>query len=165
MVSHLIFMRHAKSLWDDATLSDHARPLSPKGRKDAANIAAELARRDILVNQIWASDSNRTRETGDILMHALPGAQSLHHTYEFYQADTTAVMRFCNNQDEPQGGLIILGHNPAWSELYQFFSGQIHDFPPGSCAVFTRKGKAPEEHWFSADMWESLALILPKDLR
>ncbi|MBV9811947.1 MAG: histidine phosphatase family protein, partial [Acetobacteraceae bacterium] len=31
----LLLLRHAKSSWDDPKLSDHARPLNPRGRHAA----------------------------------------------------------------------------------------------------------------------------------
>ena len=38
-VKVLYLLRHAKSSWDDPVLSDHERPLAPRGRRAAARIA------------------------------------------------------------------------------------------------------------------------------
>jgi phosphohistidine phosphatase len=38
-MKRLILMRHAKSSWDDDDQSDHDRPLSPRGARDAPRMA------------------------------------------------------------------------------------------------------------------------------
>ena len=38
----LILVRHAKSSWDDAGLSDFERPLNERGKKDAPAMADRL---------------------------------------------------------------------------------------------------------------------------
>ncbi len=44
MITRLILMRHAKSSWKFANLSDHERPLKKRGRKASIKIAKELIR-------------------------------------------------------------------------------------------------------------------------
>ncbi|MGN4973364.1 SixA phosphatase family protein [Aeromonas caviae] len=40
----LILVRHGKSSWEDASLSDRARPLAARGLRDAPLMGARLAR-------------------------------------------------------------------------------------------------------------------------
>ena len=38
----LYLLRHAKSSWDDASLSDSERPLNPRGQRDAPRMGRAL---------------------------------------------------------------------------------------------------------------------------
>src|SRR5437868_14410257 len=63
----LLLLRHAHSSRDDPELADHARPLSPKGRR--ATAAMRQAMRDLGLQPdiILVSSSRRTLETLEAL--------------------------------------------------------------------------------------------------
>lgn len=75
MPKQLIIIRHAKSAWDDAALSDFDRPLNDRGRKDAPRMAkwlvdsiasqhAEVASARIKLPAAWlVSPAKRTQQT------------------------------------------------------------------------------------------------------
>jgi phosphohistidine phosphatase len=46
----LFLIRHAKSDWNDASLSDFDRPLNERGKRDAPVMAHRLLDKDILVD-------------------------------------------------------------------------------------------------------------------
>lgn len=155
-------MRHAKSSWSDASLTDHQRPLNKRGQKAATAIGAALTARGYPPQLIWSSDSTRTRETAMRLIRAIPGAQMVNYVSEFYHASPDDVLRYCQKTDEPDvDSLMLLGHNPGWSALYEYFSEKHHGFPTAACAVFKRKGG---DTWLSPDSWQIIDLILPREL-
>ena len=51
MTCTLILMRHAKSSWDDLTLSDHERPLNKRGRASASAMGKWL-RKNGQINKV-----------------------------------------------------------------------------------------------------------------
>ncbi len=63
MTRRLIVMRHAKSSWKHAGLTDHQRPLNKRGRKDAPRVARALIERGWTPRRVLSSDAARTRET------------------------------------------------------------------------------------------------------
>lgn len=158
----LLLMRHAKSSWSDAELTDHQRPLNGRGKKAASAVGAALTARGYLPELIWSSDSTRTRETAMRLIRAIPGAQMVNYVPEFYHASAEEVLHYAAKAGEPNvEALMFLGHNPGWSELLQIFTGQFHAFPTAACCVLKRIG---ESDWLAPKSWRAVDMILPRDL-
>ena len=155
-------MRHAKSSWDDVNLSDHQRPLNERGRKSADKIAQTLNAQGYAPDVIWCSDAERTKETALRIMRIIPGAQTIFHQPDFYMASADAVLQLCASAEEPDGNLLLLGHNPGWADLFEHFSGHYHRYPTGTCGVFARKDDT--ESWLSPTAWQFKALLLPREL-
>lgn len=154
-------MRHAKSSWDDGSLTDHQRPLNERGRRAAPAVGQALYARGFAPDLIWSSDAKRTRESAMLLMRAIPGAQSIEYFSGFYHASAQQVIEICDQQGEPDAPLLLMGHNPGWGDLFHYFTGQRHNYPTGTCTVLTRK---TESHWLSPEAWKFTDLILPREL-
>lgn len=156
-------MRHAKSSWSDGSLSDHQRPLNKRGNKAAEAVGLALTARGYAPDVIWSSDAARTRETAMRLIRAIPGAQTVNYDSNFYHAGVETVLTICGKQIEPEGKLMLLGHNPGWAALHEYFTGQYHDYPTGACTVLTRNMQS-ECDWLDPASWRFVDLILPRDL-
>lgn len=163
MLSHLLLMRHAKSSWSDGSLSDHQRPLNKRGEKAAEAVGHALTARGYAPDTIWSSDSNRTRQTAMRLIRAIPGAQTVNYDSNFYHAGIQTVLTVCGKQIEPEGKLMLLGHNPGWAALHEYFTGQYHDYPTGACTVMTRNMQSDGD-WLDPSSWRFVDLILPREL-
>src|SRR4051812_33833121 len=59
----LFVLRHAKSSWDDPDVEDFDRPLAPRGQRDAAGMAGQLAAAGPVPELVLCSPARRTRET------------------------------------------------------------------------------------------------------
>ena len=167
MLTHLLLMRHAKSSWKDQSLADHARPLNKRGRREADIIARTLTAKGFAPDIIWSSDAERTSETAARLISIMPGAQSIIRTAEFYHASSAKVIAQCIGQNEPSGRLMLLGHNPGWSELALHFTGREINLPTAGCLIFKREDQNYDDwispkHWRLVDYLEP-ASILPRD--
>jgi len=163
MLTHLLLMRHAKSSWSDGSLSDHERPLNKRGRRAAEMVGQALTARGYPPDLIWASDSKRTRETAMLLIRAIPGAQTVEYTPDFYHASERQVLTLCQKQAEPDGRLMLLGHNPGWAGLHYYFTGQSHRFPTAACTVLKRVSD-DGRNWMAPERWRMIDLILPREL-
>ncbi len=161
MLDRLLIMRHAKSSWSDGALRDHQRPLNDRGKTSATNIGAALHARGYAPQIIWSSDAVRTRETAMRLIRAIPGAQAVEYISGFYHASAENVIEICNSKPEPDGTLMLLGHNPGWTHLHHYLSGQWQDYPTGACGVFERLN---DGHWLSPASWRLKEIIYPRDL-
>ena len=155
-------MRHAKSSWDDVDLSDHDRPLDERGRQSADKVAQVLNAKGYAPDIIWCSDAERTKETAVRIIRIIPGPQKIFHQPGFYMASAESVLQLCASAEEPDGNLMLLGHNPGWADLFELFSGTYHRYPTGACGVFARKDT--EAPWLSPDAWQFEALLLPREL-
>lgn len=170
MLTHLLLMRHAKSSWADVSLSDHDRPLNKRGRKSADRIAEVLTARGYAPDIIWSSDSTRTKETASRMIRVIPGAQIVHYFSEFYHASVEDVLEVCQRETLIETmsfkRLMLLGHNPGWSSLYEYFCAgrpQIASaFPTAACAVFARKTEL-EASWVMPEAWRLIDLLQPRD--
>ncbi len=73
MARRLIIMRHAKSDWANANLTDHDRPLNARGRRTAPLMAEHLAAQCVLPEVIVASTAVRVQETLELLLGCWAG--------------------------------------------------------------------------------------------
>lgn len=144
-------------------MSDHERPLNNRGRRAAPAVGAALSARGLAPAVIWSSDAKRTRETAMLLIRSIPGAQTVNYSSEFYHASAETVLRVCGQAVEPSEPLMLLGHNPGWSELHYYFTGQNHKYPTGACTVLTRKNNGISD-WLDPAAWTFTDLILPRSL-
>ena len=154
-------MRHAKSSWDDESLSDHERPLNARGERAATAIGAALHARGFTPDIIWSSDATRTRLTALRLIRAIPGAQQVEYISGFYHASAQNVLEICEQRGEAEKPLMLLGHNPGWGALHHHFTGQFHSYPTGACTVLSRKD---DGYWLSPSSWNFTDFILPREL-
>lgn len=115
----LYLLRHAKSDWDDETLSDQQRPLSKRGRRDAALIAAELQRQKRQFDTVYCSPAVRARETlerfqaeANILANANVTIADALYTFE-----AGNLLHWLRDLPQDISRTMIIGHNPALAEV------------------------------------------------
>src|SRR6476659_3405682 len=113
----LYLLRHAKSSWDDPTLSDRDRPLAPRGRRDAKRIAKHLARLGIEPELVLCSPALRTRETLELLGPALGASPTVRLEVELYAASSASLLERIRAVPETITSLMLIGHNPGLHEL------------------------------------------------
>ena len=112
----LLLLRHAKSSWDDKTLPDRDRPLSPRGRRAAA--AMRLAMRDLglLPDMVMLSPSRRTSETLEALepWDEVPLIEPMEGLYLATAAQLLVVL---HGVPETVRSVMLIGHNPGLHDL------------------------------------------------
>ena len=112
----LYLLRHAKSSWDDPVLSDHERPLAPRGRRAAARIAEHLNREGIRPALILCSSSRRTRQTLELVAAALPDAPT-HVEADLYGAGEGSLLGRLHRLPDTADSVLLVGHNPGLQDL------------------------------------------------
>ena len=162
-MQRVVILRHAKSSWKDATLSDHQRPLNRRGRKSAAAIAGELARLDWLPNQVASSDSARTRETWGIMAEIianLSGVIDVEWLSQLYHAEAATIQEAIEQRvgatSASAGVLMVIGHNPGCSNLLSRLASVEHRFPTAMAACLSRAE--------GDEMWVVEHLIIPREI-
>jgi phosphohistidine phosphatase len=117
-LKRLTLFRHAKSSWDDASLADHDRPLAPRGRKDAPRMGTRLRARKSRPSLILTSTAKRARQTAKLVAKAIGYPREFLQTDpELYLADTEAILRVVAAQDDGFADLMLIGHNPGFTDL------------------------------------------------
>jgi phosphohistidine phosphatase len=115
-VQTLYLLRHAKSSWADRTLSDHERPLAPRGRRDAKLIAKHLLRLGDEPELVLCSSAARTRETFDLVRPAL-GKATVTIEDGLYGARSDELLARIRAVPDAVASVMLIGHNPGLQEL------------------------------------------------
>lgn len=151
----LFLLRHAEAARPPAT-NDHERPLSERGRDDAAAMGVYLAQAGLLPSMALVSTSTRTRGTWELVQKALPQLVPAVFEGKIYESTPEAILAAIRATADEHESLIVVGHNPGLHRLALQLIGRadrnayarLHsDYPPGSLAVID----------FEAGDWRNVA--------
>jgi phosphohistidine phosphatase len=115
-MKRLYLLRHAKSSWDDPSIADDERPLSPRGRKAAVRMARHLGREAIRPDLVLCSTALRARETYERIAPAL-GDPPTRTENGLYGATAEALLERLRRVPEETGSVMLIGHNPGLQHL------------------------------------------------
>lgn len=110
----LILLRHSKSVDPDPYPTDLERPLSPRGRRDAAAAGEWLREQGLLPDLVLCSTAVRTRETLAGLALAETPVVFERRLYLGPAHDTLDLLR---DGAPDVSTLLVIGHNPTLSML------------------------------------------------
>jgi phosphohistidine phosphatase len=113
----LLLMRHAKSSWEDPALTDHDRPLTPRGRKGAALIAKYLRGKGLEPSIVLCTSATRARETLEQLRPSLSDSTIIKIEPRLYSASSKELMTRIRRLSQASPSVLVIGHNPAMQEL------------------------------------------------
>ena len=123
-MKNLYLLRHAKSSWDEPSLSDSERPLNGRGRRDAPRMGAALCAR-LAPMTFHVSPAERAQQTFSAVQQNWAGLE-VHHGVTapaLYTFDYREVLRWIAVQPDDTDSLALVGHNPAFTELVNFLVG------------------------------------------
>jgi phosphohistidine phosphatase len=124
----LILTRHAKSAWDDPTMSDHDRPLNRRGRRSALELGEWLHSRGYEPDEVLCSTAARTRETWAIAaMAPLEVTPRLMFVEALYHASPDVMMRAL--QRATGDTVLMIGHNPGIAEFARLLAARAPNHP------------------------------------
>ena len=112
----LLLLRHAKSSWDDRDLSDHARPLNPRGRQAAAAMKTAMDGLGLCPDMVLVSTARRTSETLEAL-EPWPETPLVEPMDNLYLAPASTLLAALNEVKETVRSVLLIGHNPGLHEL------------------------------------------------
>jgi phosphohistidine phosphatase len=148
----LFLVRHAKSSWDDATLSDRDRPLNDRGKRDAPKMGERLAKRDVSPDLILSSPAVRALETAEIIAKKLDyRRKDIVVDDRLYAVAADDLLDVIHKLDDRLRRVMLFGHNPELTELAHRLSGKISHLP--TCAV--------AEFRFDAKSWSKIGKVKP----
>lgn len=140
-VRFVYVVRHAKAAEESPDGSDHARPLTGRGRRQAAQVANDLASgpTESLPRLVLTSSAVRARKTAERLAEGLGGVETwVERT--FYNAQPDDVVGRLRELDDDIGAVMVVGHNPTVHQLVLLLlspddPGAPDRFPTGAVAV------------------------------
>lgn len=115
MVRHLFLLRHGKSAWPDG-VSDHQRPLAPRGEIAVPLIARKLATLAGEIDSVLVSDARRTQETFARVAGVIPGLKPKLEP-AIYEARPGTLLSLVQDLPIFARTVLMVGHNPGFHAL------------------------------------------------
>jgi phosphohistidine phosphatase len=162
-MKRILLLRHAKSSWDDPSLSDRDRPLAPRGRRAAGAIAEYLRSADLKVELVLCSSALRARETLQRLGDAFGDAE-IREEDDLYGAGDDQLLDRLRGLPHEIEGVALIGHNPGLHDLAVALTRagrRLERYPTGALAVLEFEGP-----WSDLDSGRAKLdrFVKPKDL-
>lgn len=153
----LILLRHAKSAWDTDAPTDHDRPLSARGQRDAPRVGQALRERGWVPQRVLCSDAARTQETWRRMApHLAPDAAVSLHPALYLCEVAVPLQLIAGLSDET---VMVIGHNPTMEDLVRHLCGERHQIT--TCNAALLEADAPTA---PAGTWRLAAVLRPKEL-
>ncbi|MEO8404497.1 MAG: histidine phosphatase family protein [Chitinophagaceae bacterium] len=132
----LLFVRHAKSDWDDPSLKDFDRPLNDRGKRDAPLMAQRLIDKKIKIDCFISSPAKRARKTAEIFAWAYNEKKdNIIFVDELYLAGPAVFADVICKADDKNKSLAIFSHNPGITDFCNTLGDvRIDDIP--TCGIF-----------------------------
>lgn len=168
----ILLLRHAKSAWNDAGLSDHERPLNRRGERAAKAVADHLAQHGPRPDLILCSTATRARQTLAPLIKRLGSpAPPLSLEDTLYLASEDSLLARLQALADDVATVLLVGHNDGIWQLAETLAGRgaparlaalREKYPTGTLAML----HAPVGPWrnLAAGSGELFAFIRPRDL-
>ena len=169
----LLLLRHANSSHDQPELSDHARPLSGKGRRAAAAMRQAIRELGLQPDVVLVSSARRTLETLDALepWDETPLVEPMD---ALYMAPAQQLLKVLQAVVETARSVMVVGHNPGMHELALLLLGGkaavpatpalrriAEGFPAAALAEFALAGRW---HALGQGAAQLVRFLAPRDL-
>ncbi len=122
----IVFLRHGKSDWTAAYDTDHERPLAKRGRRASRRMGRFLAKAGLSPDLIISSTAKRAHDTARIASEAGSWDCALETTDGFYLCDARDVISALRRLPEECERVVVVGHEPTWSEAVSLLIGGGH---------------------------------------
>ena len=136
----LIVMRHATAVSGANLATDHERPLTPRGTAEAVAVARVLLARNWRPDRALVSDAARTSETW-WCMASLLGEPASALLPSFYGAGVETIVSAVKRMDDTVKTVLVLGHNPGWSDAIGWLCGTQVRLAPAHAALLHVSGE------------------------
>ena len=118
----LLLLRHSKAVPFTGS-GDHQRPLTERGRADAARLGAYILDEKIAPDAAIHSGAQRTKETLAIVAASLRPRVKISVEASLYEAGRAAFLDVVRHGPDKARSLLLVGHNPTIAEMTSRLSG------------------------------------------
>ena len=143
-------IRHAKSSWKFADLTDFDRPLNDRGNRDAPFMGKVLKDQNAKPDLIYSSTAVRAITTAKIIANVVGyDVSNIVETEDIYEASAGEILDIIQSTDDKHNTIFVFGHNPGMTSLSNYMCDRIIDNLP-TCGISIIE--------FPADKWEDVTL-------
>lgn len=133
----LLLIRHAKSSWEDAGMTDFDRPLNARGMKDADAMARRLLQRISLIDAFISSPALRAKTTAQHFAAAFQAPKNhLHLQPDLYLAPSACFASLINTIDNQLNSIAIFAHNPGITDYANSLTTVVRTDNIPTCGIF-----------------------------
>jgi len=155
-------MRHAKSSWDDASLSDFERPLNSRGERAAPFMGKLMREKGFAPSVVTSSPAERAKQTARAVMGAADLTCELRFDDRIYEASPRTLLQVVSGIDDVHPSAMLVGHNPGIEGFIRLLTDRVEPMATASFAVIDLK----------IDVWNKTAdgcgsirdILRPRDL-
>lgn len=141
----ILLIRHAKSAWNEPSLSDFERKLMPRGKSDAKMMAKRLQEKGIEIDSFVSSSAKRARKTAKIFMKEFEtDKKKLQLLPSLYEASVTNFYDAVENLDDKEETVALFSHNPGITHFANSLDcTPVYEMP--TCSVYAISVNT--KHW------------------
>lgn len=154
----VLFIRHAKSSWEDPSMNDFDRPLNERGKKDAPQMAGYLLEKKVPIDSFISSPAKRARKTAALFAKGYGIAEdAIQFKSALYLPEEIAFLQTIETTSDEFLHLAIFSHNPGITNFVNTLTHQIRVDDIPTCGIFGIKTSASswtdfknaeKEFWF-----------------
>ena len=150
----LYLVRHAKSSRDDPGLPDRERPLNDRGEDDAPKAGKWLARRGVKPELILSSPAVRALSTAQLIADEIGyERKDILADDRLYDSSAADLLAVIHGLEKKLDRVMLVGHNPEFTDLAHRLSAEIDDMP--TCAV--------AEFRYDTKVWKDIGEMVPSE--
>ena len=150
----LLVLRHAKSSWKNANLTDFERPLNKRGKHDAPLMGEFLRREGIVPDLIISSAAVRAVATAEAVALACGCDSEIQTTRHLYHAFSDEYIEVINAVPDEYDRIMVVGHNPGMESLVEDLTGEWVRMPTAALVHIA----------LNISLWSDLSLESPEKL-
>jgi phosphohistidine phosphatase len=139
----LLLLRHAKASRDEPQLSDHDRPLKPRGKKDAKEIGRLLHEADLVPTLLISSTALRARKTASKVAKQVGYPRAIELTDRLYLSSPRDHLEVARSLPDADSRVLFVGHNPGLS----LFLNELTDTDTELSTAELAQIELPIKHW------------------
>lgn len=162
MNKKLLLIRHAKSDWADANLSDFNRPLNHRGLQASVEMAQRIAVQKLVPHKIVSSPAVRAISTCELMVKTWhKDVKEIQQRSEIYEANLSDLLKIVNHFDDADDYVALFGHNNGITDFAVYLTdADIFNIP--TCGIVLIE--FPFESWklVSKNTGEVLMYDYPK---
>jgi phosphohistidine phosphatase len=141
----LFLIRHAKSSWKEAGLSDHERPLNKRGNHDAPLMAKIIQDSGVSPDLLVSSTAVRAKKTAEAFAEVFGIKRNeILLSEDLYMADENDIIKRLQSVKDEIETVFLFAHNPGITDFANALcSTDIPNIP--TCGVF--HSRIPSLSW------------------
>ncbi|HQU92222.1 MAG TPA: histidine phosphatase family protein [Pyrinomonadaceae bacterium] len=157
----IYLLRHAKSSWDNESLSDFERPLNERGMNTAPFMGEVITGRGYVPSLIISSPAMRAKTTAELVIQSGDFGSQMTLDDRIYEASPNTLRQVASELGDDAESVMLVGHNPGMEGFIRYLTGLIEPMPTAALAVISLAIASWKD--IDADSGTIVEIIRPKD--